>query len=361
MAVGSRTRTKGRKVPAEFDVAGAVLLGALSDPVGLFERSDGGSVTLASGNRALARMLEQEYDALPGMTAHELLCSDTDARVLGHLHRAFDEQAEVGYEVVRERPHARYVHLGTVTPVSPDQVVLIERDVSEEHRLERRLEELESLTATGTWAWNLDDDELMWSSELRRIVGVGAGYHAHGDVAYDMVHPDDRGRVHRALSEVRETGVAEEFDYRVIRPSGEIRAVYGHASRAVDTDGRAVRLFGTIQDVTERRALEAGEVARQRMLRQQDRAVRLNDDVIQSLARAWLANDLDRPEDVRDAVTEGMETVRRMMADLLHSAGSLHGGSGRGLRPGELAHLRAARWEDADHVGHGRMDDEPRS
>jgi hypothetical protein len=67
--------------------------------------------------------------------------------------------------------------------------------------------------------------------------------------------------------------------------------------------------------------------------------------VLQSLARAWPARDLGRLDEVRLAVAASMATVRRMMAELLQAAETLHGGAGRGLRPGELAHLRATRSE----------------
>jgi hypothetical protein len=61
-------------------------------------------------------------------------------------------------------------------------------------------------------------------------------------------------------------------------------------------------LLGSLPDpaaVLERRALQALEEAHQRMVRQQDRAMQLTDEVIQS------------------------------------AAGTLHGGAARGLRPGE--------------------------
>ena len=322
---------------------GEVLMDALSDPVAVVEQGSDGRIVVVRANPAMARALLQPLEALPGAEVEQLFRADGDSDVPGRIRRAFDEQLEVGYEAVRERPQGRHVYLGTVVPPSSNEALLIERDISEEHRTARKLEELEALTETGTWSWNLADGAIEWSPELRRIVGVGAAFRAHIDVAYAFVHPDDRDRVQAALTEVRDHGRTEEFQYRVVRPSGEHRAVCGRASRAVDGDGQPVRIFGTIQDVTTRMALEAGEAARQRLVRQQDRALQLNDDVIQSLARAWLALDLERPDEVRLAVTEGMETVRRMMAELLQATGALQGGTGRGLRPGELAHLRAAR------------------
>ena len=343
---------------AELGVTGAVLLGALSDPAAVLERIDGGGLRLVHGNSALAGVLDRSPEELAGTDVRAVLQTDGDGRLVERVDRALDEQCEVAYEVVRERAHGRSVHIGAITPVTTSQVVLVERDVSDERRSSDRLTDLEALSHTGTWSWGLLDGTMSWSAELRRIVGVGPGLPANVESAFALVHPEDRDRLTRALDEVRETGTSEEIQYRVVRPSGEQRTVCTRASRAMDHAGSPIRLYGTVQDVTERRALEAGEAARQRMLRQQDRAMQLNDDVIQSLARAWLAIDLDRPDEVRLAVTEGMETVRRMMAQLLQATGTLRGGARHGLRPGELAHLRAARAERADEPGVPH--DEPR-
>jgi PAS domain S-box-containing protein len=305
-------------VSAELGAAGAVLLGSLPDPAAALERTEDRRIVLLHGNRALGRSLGRPHHELPRADLQDLLEQQQFVadRVLEGVHRSFDQQCEVGRETVRERPHGRYVYFGMAVPVSPTQVVLIERDISEERRNRRRLEELEALTETGTWSWNLIDGDLDWSPELGRIVGVGEAFRAHLDVAYDVIHPDDRDRVRRTLVEVQDTGLTGEFTYRVVRPSGEQRIVCGRASRAVDREQRPIRVFGTMQDVTERRALEAGEEARQ-----------------------------------------------RMMADLLQASGTLQGSAARGLRPGELAHLRATRSErDEMHLPEpGTEPDERRS
>lgn len=311
----------------------------------MLERDDDRRLRLLHGNPALAGVLGRPLEELIGTDGEAVFHPDDPGRVVQRVHRALDEQCEVAFEVVRERPQGRYVHLGAITPVSATQVVVVERDISAERRSADRLADLEALSQTGTWSWSLRDGTMTWSTELRRIIGVGAGLPAHVVAAFAAVHPDDRARLRRALDEVRDSGATDELQYRVVRPSGEPRTVCTRASRAVDPRGIPIRIYGTLQDVTQRIALEAGEAARQRMLRQQDRAMQLNDDVIQSLARAWLALDLDRPDEARLAVTEGMETVRCMMTELLQASGTLDGGAGRGLRPGELAHLRATRAE----------------
>jgi PAS domain S-box-containing protein len=344
---------------ADGDV-GSALLHAFSDPVAILDHGPDGRITAVGANLALARSLEHDLEDLPGTVVDALFDTPDDQQVSEHVRRAFTERCEVAYETIRERPHGRYVYLGTVVPISATRAVLVERDISEERRTSRRLHELEALTETGTWSWNLLTGEMEWSPEFRRIAGVGAGFRAHIDVAYDLVHTDDRDRLRHVMEEVRHDGRTDEFRYRVVRPTGERRSVCGRASRAVDSEGRPVRIFGTMQDVTTRNAVKSSEIAHQRMVRQQNRALQLNDDVIQALARAWLALDLEQPEEARQAVVEGMETVRRMMAELLQATGTLQGRPGHGLRPGELAHLRAARSAGSETRGDADSDARPR-
>jgi len=70
---------------------------------------------------------------------------------------------------------------------------------------------------------------------------------------------------------------------------------------------------------------------------EQMRAIELNDNVIQILARAWLALDLERTADTREAIEEAITHVREIMSELFETAKRARGG----LRPGDLARTPA--------------------
>ena len=77
------------------------------------------------------------------------------------------------------------------------------------------------------------------------------------DVFLDCVHPEDRGRVARVIEKAVEEMSALEIEYRVIRPDGEVRYVHARAKVHSDGSGRAARMVGVSQDVTDRRRSEA--------------------------------------------------------------------------------------------------------
>src|SRR6201988_780221 len=71
-----------------------------------------------------------------------------------------------------------------------------------------------------------------------------------------MIHPDDREHVFRAAEESVRSGEHSEAEHRVVRPDGEVRTVQGLGTVKRDASGRAYEMFGTVQDITERKRAE---------------------------------------------------------------------------------------------------------
>ncbi|HWH32281.1 MAG TPA: EAL domain-containing protein [Egibacteraceae bacterium] len=114
------------------------------------------------------------------------------------------------------------------------------------------------LSSIGSWDWEIATDTVWWSRELYTIFGVQpdeflpsvAGFLAH-------VHEDDRGRVALLVEQAGSVPAGDlEFNCRVLRADGTERIVHALGHAAVGDDGRPTRLMGTVQDITERKALE---------------------------------------------------------------------------------------------------------
>jgi PAS domain S-box-containing protein len=128
-----------------------------------------------------------------------------------------------------------------------------------------KLEEAQRVAHVGYFAWNLETNENVWSAETYRIYGL-TPQEGPIDIAAisDMMHPDDREFVFRAAEEALRTGGRPEAEHRIIRPTGEVRTVHSVGDVKRDASGRPLLMFGTVQDVTERR--QAEEVLRQTQL-----------------------------------------------------------------------------------------------
>lgn len=133
---------------------------------------------------------------------------------------------------------------------------------------ERRLADAQHIAGIGCWEWAVAENRLWWSDETFRIFGIdpeasGADF----DSFLAAIHPDDRKEVRDAIAEaLEERGQGWQLEYRIVLPSGEVRCVHEHGSTEFDASGRAVKRFGTVQDITERRRTEKVTQARLRML-----------------------------------------------------------------------------------------------
>ena len=122
---------------------------------------------------------------------------------------------------------------------------------------ERALAEAQRLAGIGSWDWDVVGNTVRWSDELYRIVGVEReSFAVDSDSFYARVPPEDRATIEQAIAATLRTTEPFHFEHRVVHPNGELRTIDSHGRAEVDGDGRVVRLLGTAQDVTERRAAE---------------------------------------------------------------------------------------------------------
>jgi len=129
-----------------------------------------------------------------------------------------------------------------------------------------RLEEAQRVAHVGHWEWDLETDVVVWSDETYRIFGLRPQERSM-DLAtvQAMVHPEDRESLYRGVDEDLVAGIRPDAEFRIVLPSGEVRIVHALTSKRWssmpgdskrDAAGRAYKLFGTIQDITENRRAE---------------------------------------------------------------------------------------------------------
>jgi PAS domain S-box-containing protein len=126
---------------------------------------------------------------------------------------------------------------------------------------EARIELATEAAQIGIWDWDLARNSLVYSAIGKAILGLPADRPVRPDDVVALTHPEDLPRTIALMQRALDPGVRDDspYEYRIVRPDGEVRhvAARGHAVFETGDGGvRAVRYVGAIQDVTARRRLE---------------------------------------------------------------------------------------------------------
>jgi PAS domain S-box-containing protein len=136
---------------------------------------------------------------------------------------------------------------------------VIERRRAEEliQASQKRLAEAQRMAQLGSWEWDIQTNNVVWSDELYNIYGLKPHQlQASYDGFLECVHPEDREKVTHIIENAFRHPSPFRFDHRIVRPNGEIRTLYARGEVFADENGNPVRMLGTGQDVTERREME---------------------------------------------------------------------------------------------------------
>jgi len=144
---------------------------------------------------------------------------------------------------------------------------LLNREVAERRRTERRLIEAQRIGRIGSWEANLHDRTLTWSEEVFRIFGRDPeSFRPTPDAFYEAIHRDDRARVREQSQHAQASGESYHIEHRIVRPNNTERVVVENAEVIHDETGRPVRMVGTVQDITERKQVEERLVLERNLL-----------------------------------------------------------------------------------------------
>ena len=116
----------------------------------------------------------------------------------------------------------------------------------------------EQVAQLGSFDWNPATGALHWSDEHYRLWGHAPGALTPDYAAFRArIHADDVDGLELRLQHALQTGGTYECTHRVCWPDGTVLDVLARGNVTRDATGRAVRMVGTVLDITRRRADEA--------------------------------------------------------------------------------------------------------
>ncbi len=138
------------------------------------------------------------------------------------------------------------------------------RDISERKQAEEKLLESEKLlneaqhlARMGSWLWIIETDMVLWSKELYELNQRNPQLPAPSYSELASYYTKESWEllcqaVEKAVSE----GTPYEMELDIVRPDGSILHTNTWGKAIKDKSGRVIQLYGTVQDITERKKAE---------------------------------------------------------------------------------------------------------
>ena len=326
-------------------------------------------------NQRLCDMVGYQADELMNMTFQQIT----------HPDDLFIDQSYVAQMLAGKRPHytleKRYLRKGgevlwvtlTVALVrdlngEPDYFISIiednqQRKETEEalRRNEVILRESQHLAKIGNWRWHIADDTHFWSQEIYRIYGRDP---ALPPAIYPEVKKYFSQEGWRAISQAVERclqdGQPYECDAEVLHEHEGSVWIIARGAALRNSEGTIVELYGTVQDITERK------LAEQQLLHNQQLALDT-----QRRARLAALNLMDDAISARIKAESTSAALRESEQRLLMAQEGAHAGiweweipSGRIFFSAECARLYGRSVEQLGHFNDWQAclhpDDQPR-
>ncbi len=345
-------------------VGGALLLSGAIGIVVLWRRRDTEWLTRELAVAQMHREQSERYAHLMRNASDIVLLSDADGRIreannaavqaygwtldeltarslrdlrtpeaLAALEQApsnLHEGASVSFETTHRRKD------GTTFPVEVsaqlieldgvDIIFTVARDITGRRQIEEALRSSEerlrlALEAAqmGTFDWEIQENRITWSRWNEELWGFAPGELGGTYEAFLGRFPAaDRAEINAVVARCMATRVPFAHDFRVVWPDDSVHWVAGTGEFTFDSEGRAVRLRGVVQEVTARRRDEErlqayGErlralTARLENLRETERtrlARELHDEMGQILTGLkmdlrWIERDLEARDSAAD-------------------------------------------------------------
>ena len=108
----------------------------------------------------------------------------------------------------------------------------------------------------GSWEDNLETNDLRWTEEMYSILGFPPNSQINLKDVASIFPPEELMRFQEAVKSAIEKDVPYSMDYRIVRPDGSVRFIHDEGEIIRNELGKAISMFGTTQDITERKRAE---------------------------------------------------------------------------------------------------------
>ena len=122
---------------------------------------------------------------------------------------------------------------------------------------EKSHKEAQRVAHIGHWELYPEIGTPVWSDEIFRIFGLNPQESEPSFTDHEThLHPDDWSLLNNAVTLASTEGTSFDIAFRIVRSDGEVRWMHAIGTTRRDENGKVTKLFGTAQDITDRKRAE---------------------------------------------------------------------------------------------------------
>jgi PAS domain S-box-containing protein len=231
-------------------------------PVGYFSLDRSGSIKTV--NMTGIAMTGAMAETLVGRRFAELVATDDRLLFDDFIAKVFagGVKETCRLKVLVGGQRELHVRIDAMATADSAECLLVLLDITERRQAEQALAEsqynlakAQSMTHVGSWSFDPVTTEIKASEELLHIMRLGRE-EANQEAFAKVIHPDDADTVLENLRLGIEHGKSYEIEHRLLFADGTVKWVYTIVETAINSAGQVVKLYGTTQDISERKQAE---------------------------------------------------------------------------------------------------------
>ncbi len=117
----------------------------------------------------------------------------------------------------------------------------------------------------GIWEFNLVDDSLVWSDNVKDILNLDAPI-TKGEDFKKIIHPEDLSRNLSHFAQAVAQHTVFDIEFRIIDRDRNVRWLMESAKPYFDKAGKPTHVIGVVQDITEQKSMRDWNLAQNRAL-----------------------------------------------------------------------------------------------
>jgi PAS domain S-box-containing protein len=261
-------------------------------------------------NDSAARHGRRRKEDLLGRTMMEMYPGIEDTPMFSALKQCIENRTPRRLENEFIFPDGSVGHFDLSIQPVPEGIFILSIDVTKQRQAETERERLHSqlvqaqhIAGLGSWDWDVSRNELHWSDETYRILGLTPGEAVTYQSFLGYVHPDDTELVSQATNAALYGDRSYDIEHRIMRPEGTQRVVHEKAEVIYDERGQPLQIVGIVQDMTEQRQMQEQLIAQERLASigqlVSGVAHEINNPLTSIIGFSELVLNRDLPDDVR--------------------------------------------------------------